>query len=91
MRIALVSFNTALAHPIFGTGAPETGCLAELVEGEAHSMGDGGCALFAGQVGIPVAMDTLLLALSIMVERVRELASVAFPQALQEALTTAVD
>jgi len=65
--------KTALAHPIFGTGAAPTGYLAELVEGEAHSIGDGGWALFACQVGIPVAAVMLLWAVSIMLNAVQGL------------------
>ena len=67
------SLKTALAHPIFGTGAAPTGYLAELVEGEAQSIGDGGWALFACQVGIPVAAGMLVWALSIMLNAVRGL------------------
>jgi hypothetical protein len=67
------SLNTALAHPLFGTGAVPTGYLSELVEGEAHSIGDGGWALLACQVGIPVATAMLLWALSIMLNAVRGL------------------
>src|ERR1035437_756847 len=67
------SLKTALAHPIFGTGAAPTGYLAELVEGEAQSIGDGGWALFACRVGIPVAAGMLVWALSIMLNAVRGL------------------
>jgi hypothetical protein len=67
------SINTALAHPIFGTGALPAGYLAELVEGEAHSIGDGGWPMFACQVGIPVAAVMLLWSLTIMFNTAREL------------------
>jgi hypothetical protein len=67
------SLNTALAHPIFGTGAAPTGYLAELVEGEARTIGDGGWPMFACQVGIPVAAVMLVWALSIMFNAVRGL------------------
>jgi hypothetical protein len=67
------SLNTALAHPIFGTGAAPAGYLAELVEGEAHSIGDGGWALFACQVGIPMAAVMLVWAVSIMLNAARGL------------------
>ena len=60
------SLNTALAHPIFGTGAAPAGYLAELVGGEAQSIGDGGWPLFACQVGIPAAAVMLVWAVSIL-------------------------
>jgi hypothetical protein len=60
------SLQSALAHPIFGIGAAPAGYLAELVEGEAHTIGDGGWPLFACQVGIPMAAIMLLWALSIL-------------------------
>ena len=67
------SINTALAHPIFGTGAAPAGYLAELVGGEAGSIGDGGWPLFACQVGIPAAVVMLFWALSILLNAARGL------------------
>jgi hypothetical protein len=72
-KLWAADLNTALAHPIFGTGAVPTGYLAELVEGEARSIGDGGWALFARQVGIPVAAAMLVWALTIMFNTARGL------------------
>jgi hypothetical protein len=60
------SLTLALQHPVFGTGAAPSGYLAELVEGEARSIGDGGWALFACQIGIPVALGMLWWAVSIL-------------------------
>ena len=67
------SLNAALAHPIFGTGAAPAGYLAELVGGEATSIGDGGWPLFACQVGIPAAAAMLVWALSILYNSARGL------------------
>jgi hypothetical protein len=67
------SLHTALAHPIFGTGAAPAGYLAELVKGEAQSIGDGGWPLFACQVGIPAAAVMLVWALSILFNAAQEL------------------
>ena len=72
-KIWAENLNTAFAHPIFGTGAAPSGYLAGLVEGEEHSIGDGGWALFACQIGIPVAAGMLVWALSIMLNAVRGL------------------
>ena len=67
------SLSNAWIHPIFGTGAAPAGYLAELVGGEASSIGDGGWPLFACQVGIPAAAVMLLWALSILFHTAREL------------------
>lgn len=72
-KLWLHNLDLALAHPVFGTGAAPTGYLAKLVEGEAHSIGDGGWPLLARQVGIPVAAVMLVWALTIMYNAARGL------------------
>ena len=67
-KIWAASWASALSHPIFGTGAAPSGYLAELAQGEAHSIGDGGWAMFASQVGIPFTIVMLWWSLSILVK-----------------------
>jgi hypothetical protein len=58
--------NTAFAHPVFGMGASPAGYLAGVLESEFQTIGDGGWALLACQVGIPVAALMFGWAVSIM-------------------------
>lgn len=60
------NLKLAMANPVFGTGAVPAGYLAEVIEGEQHSNGDGGWAMFACQVGIPMAAIMLGWALGIV-------------------------
>jgi hypothetical protein len=66
LRMWESDLQTALAHPIFGTGAAPAGYLADLVGSEVRTVGDGGWALFACQVGIPAAAVMLVWAVSIL-------------------------
>jgi hypothetical protein len=60
------SLQSALTHPIFGTGASPAGYLADLLDSESRTIGDGGWPLFACQVGIPMAAVMLIWAASIL-------------------------
>ena len=58
--------NLAFSHPLFGAGASPGGYLAELLGSDTTTIGDGGWALLARQVGIPMGAMMFCWAVSIM-------------------------